>query len=225
MQVLSITVAAWWLFQLTACCSPSIDRAAEPGSKVVWLGYEVRDWSAASIEKWSSGRRAVYLVSERVDRVLSVDCRVWPRWGMVAPGVDENRLAGAGALMSNPVEAERLFDQAIAVGSGGLVLVGFSVEIDPGSVFKTFGVQAALAPPEHLVPRLLGFDVADAALLSGLSNSGYAPGEMGEWASQVNSSHLLPGVREAAHFRAFTETRVPEHSPFYVFGIWLLKSS
>jgi len=74
-------------------------------------------------------------------------------------------------------------------------------------------------------PRL-GFDVADDYLLSGLMNCGYWPEERDRlsqrFAGQLNAYHLFDDQAVAQTFRRLTDERVQEHSPFNVFGLYLV---
>jgi hypothetical protein len=68
---------------------------------------------------------------------------------------------------------------------------------------------------------LLGYDVADGALTSGLSNCGYDPSERPslrrDWAGELNEHHLFEDPAAARAFRDVTDARVPEHAPFLVY--------
>ena len=76
--------------------------------------------------------------------------------------------------------------------------------------------------------RLLGYDIADDVFLSGLSNCGYTDEEKTElrstWVGRLNRFHLFDQVDVASEFKALTEARVPEHGPFFVFGLYLLSA-
>jgi hypothetical protein len=73
---------------------------------------------------------------------------------------------------------------------------------------------------------LLGYDVADYDLLSGLTNCGYAPEEAASlapvWAPLLNEWHLFGNPGDATAFAAVAEERVPEHAPFFAYGIYQL---
>jgi hypothetical protein len=75
---------------------------------------------------------------------------------------------------------------------------------------------------------LLGYDVADEVMTSGLSNCGYSDEEKKLlrpiWAQQLNRFHLFDRSEGALQFKGITEARVPEHAPFFVFGIYLLSA-
>ena len=71
---------------------------------------------------------------------------------------------------------------------------------------------------------LLGFDVADDSLLSGLMNCGYWPEERDRlrqrFAGHLNAYHLFDDRAVAQTFRHLTDERVQEHRPFNVFGLY-----
>jgi hypothetical protein len=73
---------------------------------------------------------------------------------------------------------------------------------------------------------LLGFDVADGGLLSGLSNCGYTIDErtpMRErWAALLNDHHLFADAAPAFKFRTLTDQRVLAHAPFFVNGLYIV---
>jgi len=70
----------------------------------------------------------------------------------------------------------------------------------------------------------LGYDVADAGLLSGLTNCGYTAAEkdalVEDWAAHLNDLHLFGTARAAHRFAEHADRRVPEHAPFYVYGLY-----
>jgi hypothetical protein len=71
--------------------------------------------------------------------------------------------------------------------------------------------------------QFLGLDVADSGMVSGLSNCGYSRAEREqlrpEWQSKINDFGLLQAEQDALIFRELTDTRVPEHAPFWVYKI------
>jgi hypothetical protein len=83
--------------------------------------------------------------------------------------------------------------------------------------------------PEGRSPSwpFLGFDVGSGGLLSGLMNCGYEDDErtaMTElWGPRLNEHHLFEDAESAFVFRHVTNRRVPEHAPFFVYGLWLIR--
>ncbi|MBL1149691.1 MAG: hypothetical protein D8M53_05735 [Armatimonadetes bacterium] len=71
---------------------------------------------------------------------------------------------------------------------------------------------------------MLGFDVADEWLLSGLMNCGYINAERAdlakEFGSHLNKWHLFHDLNAAHAFQTITDQRVPEHAPFFVYALW-----
>lgn len=76
--------------------------------------------------------------------------------------------------------------------------------------------------------ELLGYDVADQWLLSSLTNCGFEKKTEVEairkkYNPALNAYHLFDAIEPAMEYRMFSDERVPEHAPFFVFGIWLIK--
>jgi hypothetical protein len=73
--------------------------------------------------------------------------------------------------------------------------------------------------------RLIGYDTADWGLISAVSNCGIRPEEGGglygkQWGHKLNHFHPFDTVSDADEFVDFANQRVPEHAPFFVFGLW-----
>jgi hypothetical protein len=72
--------------------------------------------------------------------------------------------------------------------------------------------------------RLLGYDIADPWLTSGLMNCGYTDAErepwMSRWRQKLNAHHLFDTPDEGLLFAQDTNERVFEHAPFYVYGLY-----
>ena len=70
----------------------------------------------------------------------------------------------------------------------------------------------------------LGYDVADSGQISALSDCGYQEDEMkrarASWGSDVNEWGLLSSFQSAVALKDFSNSRVPEHAPFYVYEIF-----
>lgn len=85
-------------------------------------------------------------------------------------------------------------------------------------------------PPKTIRPnnikedwKLLGYDVADKYLLSGLMNCGYKKeGDYNKFKNSLNEYHLFNSINDAKEFKRSTNARVPEHAPFFVYGLWLI---
>jgi hypothetical protein len=93
------------------------------------------------------------------------------------------------------------------------------------------GVPQGLDPVGSASERydLLGYDVADYDLLGGLTNCGYTPEEAASlapvWAPRLNEWHLFGDPDDATAYAEVTSQRVPEHAPFFGYGIYQLRRS
>jgi len=89
--------------------------------------------------------------------------------------------------------------------------------------------RAGLAQTIPVSTHLLGCDIADSGLTSALSNCGLVsesdqPAAMrAQWAPLMNEHGLFEDVKAAEEFRALSDTRVPEHAPFLVHALHLVK--
>jgi hypothetical protein len=175
------------------------------------IGFDLR--SIVPDPSWTADRRSRFLLRRDVPSVRSVDTLVWERPpGLPPPPVPE----GLWPDLSGLVAAAHALDRASAV------------------VVRITALEEDEPAPESLDPagpaaeryELLGYDVADYDLLGGLTNCGYSPEEAASlapaWAPRLNEWHLFDHPEDALAYAAVTATRVPEHAPFYGYGIYQL---
>ncbi|MGH9657014.1 MAG: hypothetical protein ACRD96_00630, partial [Bryobacteraceae bacterium] len=90
------------------------------------------------------------------------------------------------------------------------------------------GPYAEPTAPGALAPawRLLGYDVSDGSLVSGLSNCGYRDDEKSgmrpQWGPHLNEHHLFDDPVRAAEFARLCGERIKEHAPFFVYGLHVI---
>ena len=187
---------------------------------------------------WDGDHRNRFLLKPGVEWPLSVDPLVWPsvfyseifRQGTklpygsieVPPSTDDSHYWRNLAEMRSYYEkhkgptsrgvpvALQIFSENDLV-SDELTLV-FGDSTNPGE------------PPPN--SELLGFDVADLSGISALSNCEYSREDNERlrpvWEPRLNVFGLLTTLQYAAEFRRLSDSRVPEHSPLWVYGIWRL---
>jgi hypothetical protein len=175
------------------------------------IGFDLR--STLPDPDWTVDRRTAYLLRRDVKSVRSVDLLVWeqPR-GLLPPPEAECLWPDLASLLA----AAHAVDHAgaVAVRITALGEDGWTPEsVDPsGPALEQYA--------------LLGYDVADRDLLSGLTNCGYTPEEAASlapaWAPRLNRWHLFDHPEDATEFAAVTGERVPEHAPFFGYGIYQL---
>ena len=194
------------------------------------VGYDIRFDPAAASLSWTAERRRQFLLREDVAHPLSVDPTAWPSrfWQLhVPPGMGVPRHVGTAAVppdtpgftplgLWTDLERLRAFARTVHVPAAPVL----AVLAWTGDALLHAFASGEPAPGEGW--RSLGFDVADASFVSGLTNCGFG-GEraalMLEWAPRLNAHGLLASLDDAFAFRDLTDARVPEHAPFLVFEL------
>jgi hypothetical protein len=177
----------------------------------VTIGFDLR--STVADPSWTAERRTIYLLRHDVASVRSVDADVWGRPAGLPPAPrPEPEDVGLWPHRPDLLAAARGLDLASAVTVRITALEDDAPEGDgPGSEAYD----------------LLGYDVADYYLMSGLANCGYSPEEAASlapaWAPLLNEWHLFASPADATAYVAVTAERVPEHAPFYAYGIYQLR--
>ncbi len=200
------------------------------------LGYDAREMYLPASANWTTQRRREFLLRSNVDKPLSTDGLVWPSIFDTgeAPGLtpSERKSCGLDGLPlpvwigpNRPLweDIEALKWDALRADSGHRPFWLVAISLDGDNETERYSAPLARIshPPNW---TFLGFDVADSGLLSGLSNCGYDPAELEEmrltWEPSLNQFHLFNAFAAASAFRELTNKRVPEHAPFFVFGLW-----
>ena len=176
------------------------------------IGYDLR--SIVSDPSWTADRRARHLLRRDVPSVRSVDPMVWERPPRLPPSPEPE---GLWPDLPGLLAAARSLDQA------GTAVVRVTALEEDGETPQ----DVDPAGPASEQYDLLGYDVADYDLLGGLTNCGYTPEEAASlapvWAPLLNERHLFDNPGDATAYAAVTAQRVPEHAPFYVYGIYQLR--
>ena len=191
------------------------------------LGFDVRVDPVETSSAWTEQRKDTFLLRRDVVHPLSTDRLVWP--SVSVPNRQPGSWNGLDLWEDWQLFREYLTD-AVATCvqrpwaiSITLVTGGFTDEEretwSPRLPLKTLSLPEATA--------FLGYDISDLSLLSALSDCGYIqPNEAQQarerWATQLNNFHLFDDVTKANEFKTFSNLRVPEHAPFYVYGLYQL---
>ena len=175
------------------------------------IGFDLR--STVPDPSWTVDRRRRFLPRGDVTSVRSVDPLVWVRPPGLPPAPQ-----GEGLWP----DLSDLFAAAHALDHAGAMAVRITAFEEDGPTPEN---ADAIGPASGRYD-LLGYDVADYGLLGGLTNCGYTPEEAASlepvWAPLLNKWHLFGNPEDATAFAAVTEKRVPEHAPFFTYGIYLL---
>ena len=203
----------------------------------VW-GYDARvliSEQHADLRWADESSRKSFLLRPDIDFALSVDSNVWPtvfdynpRIAAIMSSVSEGLVAVdhdcGGGLWLN---LERMKERLKRASKPAVSIIVSIVLHDSLSIDDVDSPLSWADPiPNVLPPRntLLGYDVANGGLLSGLLNCGYSDEELQRlgplWRSRINRVGLIEELRDALEFRLLTEIRSGMHGPFFVFGLY-----
>jgi hypothetical protein len=196
------------------------------------IGFDHRRWPPPIVDDTYKNE---YLYRTDLDQVLSVDTMIWPRTSISVKSLDDwvspnhplwtdlAEMCGALNLESRPPPS--------------CAIVGISrwcedaAEVEESDVWPhTLQVFPTIRSSEW---KFLGHDIADTDLLSGLLNCGFEGFEIDEevrnlresWTPFLNSWHLIEGAAKAWEFKDYANSRAPEHAPFFVHGLWLIRTT
>ncbi len=175
------------------------------------IGFDLR--LTAPDPSWTADRRALHLLRRDVPLVRSVDAEVWER----PPGLPPSpEVGGLWPDLPGLLAAARALDRADVV-----VVRITALEQEEGIPDDLDLIGSAFERQD-----LLGYDVADYYLMSGLANCGYWSDEVASlasaWVPLLNEWHLFGKPADASAYAEVTDRRVPEHEPFYAYGIYQL---
>jgi hypothetical protein len=206
------------------------------------LGYDVRlGFSGFADAHWDAEKRAVFLLRPDIACPASVDPWIWPSvfrylhlYQMPAVAPHQGAIAieptsfehGVTCLwpslenMTTCIAGHRL---SVAVVPIAIVLHGDDDRVRSDHSIAILDTdRMSAAPPRDWT--LLGYDVADSGLTGGLSNCGYDAAEKPDlrrrWAPLLNDHGLLTTIDDAETFATACDARVPEHAPFFVYGLF-----
>lgn len=197
------------------------------------IGFDAREMGIQPDAAWNQERRSIYLISPDVDKPLSTDVLVWP------PVLDMERYLNLYQdawieflnLWSNLSELKKCLRSAQEPAKKPFWII--AVTLLSGVLSEN--EKATWAPMlPSTVPSgckenwpLLGYDISDMGLLSGLSNCGYDEDQIlslrDRWGPHLNTFHLFTDLYQANEFKLMTNNRVTEHAPFFLYGLYLIE--
>lgn len=195
------------------------------------IGFDAREmWlEADQIHTVHQDWREKFLLNQEIEKVLSTDTLVWPSVFDLDETLEPPEWRGLVQDLWD--DLQRMEDYLVK---------GWDAQWRPCSIIAVtklvdsewkHEMRAAGYPvkPRELDKRwsLLGYDVSDEFLLSGLSDCGYTPKEVRtlgkRWSPYLNNHHLFTDWQQAVEFQEMTDERVVEHAPFYVYGLYLIR--
>ena len=194
------------------------------------LGFDAREMWLDYHRTWPQERRNTYLLREDITKPLSTDPIVWPS---ILSVEDRQQIPSYREPLGLVTDLEKLHEYlkrrddrlrqpywiiALTVALSRVrqqdrrFWQAFSINVNPSSPAKRW--------------MLLGYDVSDMSFLSSLTNCGYAqPLEhehlRRQFGQLLNKHHLLTTLDSAWEFKVLSDSRVTEHAPFFVYGLYL----
>ena len=193
------------------------------------IGFDLREMWVSPETQWPADFRALYCLRTDLEDVLSTDPQVWPS----AFDLDEALRTQRQACDHRQVLWTDLASLIACIRSAWgsawrpARLIALTVVSDSDDPFEdTLSPVTGPPNPGSLGSdwECLGYDVSESLLLSGLSSCGYSADSVDtwreEWSHRLNSHHLFDDPAWARRFSTLTHARVPEHGPFFVWGLW-----
>lgn len=183
------------------------------------IGFDVREMNEPYLGDWSFERQMTYLLKKRIKKPLSIDPAVWSN---VLDTSSDNNANNLGLWRNGNVLLQ--FFQATSMNTQNGYCVAFTLLVDDQTPLEQFDLSDINPTEISHDWELLGYDVADGGLISGLSNCEYTPTDaqqfMGLFVRHLNKYHLFSDFGVASVFSEMNDLRVVEHAPFYVYGIY-----
>jgi hypothetical protein len=211
------------------------------GTEEKLIGFDARVMWLTIDDRWDAERKSDFLVREDVSYVLSTDTRVWSSvFDDIAYGAGKHEIPINGPELPNSIissvyplwlDLEQLLTFIRENGfciKKPVWIIGISQLIEAAKDSKIRDIENPKPLEIDKRWQLLGYDVADGIRISGLSNCSYQDQEklmMKESGleQRLNSNHLFDSIDHAKEFKIFSDKRVPEHFPFRVYGLYLIR--
>lgn len=193
------------------------------------LGFDCRQGVTGVAANWDAKRREAFLFRADAPQPLSTDTIVWP--AVLNGELRLGTCVGHQDLWSDLQCLEACSQAHDIQGPNRGSLIAVTVHLSESNKVEweldKSAVPATTPPVRDEGWSFVGYDVSDKWLLSGLSNCGFIPSDDQEalrrkWSSRLNQYHLFTNLEHATEFRKLSNKRAAEHSPFFVFGIWLI---
>ncbi len=191
--------------------------------KLIILGFDIRRPIADQNSSWPEERRIKFLIRHEVPAPISVDVGVWPAF---ATNPDETFPLQLWGSVSDIVTT---FPDATQWRSNSPVIIEIAA-IATGEQSSEYweGILLGRVEPEKdkslkVTPEVLGYDVADRYLVSGISNCMLSADELvavrKDWSEALNVWGLIENKDAAEAIRAVCDRLIPEHAPFETYRL------
>ena len=206
-------------------------------SNELLLGFDAREMWLDFSEDWPEERKRSFLLRRDIVKPLSTDTSVWQSVFDVDYTLQRPQWTGPiWPLWENLEALENYVSTAWSQRREPYWLIAITLCLAIPSreerAYWNARTEGTLYTPSVCDPSwpLLGYDVADSYLLSGLTNLSWGNDSKDEvqaigekYIPSLNEYHLFTSVEPAAEFIPLAEEGARAHAPFVVLGIWLIK--
>ena len=193
------------------------------------IGFDLRDADHTLKNAWSPSRRDMFLLRDDVERIFSVDKDIWPSLFEEMWQEMPTKIGWVSQLWADIGQLNSFVESTKIITKSSYWTVGFTQFLEEPMILE-IGLHVLPFNPDSVQNdwRLLGFDVAEQVLLSGLTNMGYRKNAkltaMKNFAGSLNKFHLFEDVNIAQEFALWNQTRDPGHGPWFVTGIYQIQT-
>ena len=183
-----------------------------PSEFVAWFMVKT---NKANLASWDKDRIKQFLLNCEVKKPLSIDDAVWDHF-------DKSHTE----FLTNDVELHPDFE----LNKDNVTVLITMPSKDYSRIIHFFDYSNIYCPKwlqcinQHgLNFNFLGYDIADFMLISGISNCSYEDNEKKLFEPHlpfINKYGLISDLDVAGSIRQMVDKRVPEHAPFYIFGVY-----
>lgn len=200
-------------------------------SNDLMLGFDAREmWLSPKEDQYEDDRYSFFL-RKNVIKQLSVSTTFWNSIFQIDETLPRPQWIGPIQSLWDNLQILQTYLYQSEARPYWIIAVTLCSDLCEGEELETWKLRAANIRPA--IPdkawELLGYDVADEWLHSGLTNWGFdkltedVEGIRKKYVPALNAYHLFDALETATEFRILSDERVREHAPFFVFGVWLIK--
>ncbi len=202
---------------------------ATPGE--ILLGFDARERWFGEEEPWGAEWITGALLRRDIDKPLSIDRLVWPSIFDFHPELEPRYTGLYGQMWESLEQLERHLRQAALTRDHWLVAFAVMPAACDSEQLARSREWGENTSPKQLDSdwQLLGYDVADDSANSSLvtmraaGDATHPKSLRTRWGPHLNRAHLFADCSQAAEFKRFSDQAIPDHAPFFVYGIWFVR--
>lgn len=198
------------------------------------IGFDIRVIGKPVHSLWASEDRKKFLLRSDVSFPYSCDINAWPSVFDILDGLERPTAFAANAMFWDTFQNMQDFvgDRIPKAIGYETIAVTYCGDLSEEEMKEHYVYLLDPFPNDSTEQKwqFVGFDVADNGFESAVAGMGHvdliddSPAfrkDRLEYGKHLNKYHLFDLLNKAISFCDFENKRVPEHSPFFPFGIWV----